>query len=209
MANPNMLSGSFTRMLLETAQQHLTSKYYQTFLTNSGLDRYSQQLPEPNEAPAATYDECGAFMGEIYKVTQGGVYSLFSQNLGHDMAARAMLMVHWIELRQRIEQEIIQPNLPLEQALSLICEWKNQVPRQPLKWRTDGKDIFTERQECIFCYHIKADKPICFARKTYLNDVLEWLTGWRFMGEETECQACDGATCAYKFRVVSTRRNRS
>jgi predicted hydrocarbon binding protein len=196
------LSGSFVRLLLETAKEHLLPRFYQKCLDEAGLERYLVSLPTEEHVPVASFLEIAGFMGNVYKLTQDGVYPLFCQNLGTTMAKNMIKQPHWLKIKARADKTLHDPLLSRDERLFKLADLKNSIPRNGVKWVYDGANLIASTNRCIYCYQIHTERPICHARKIYLGSALTWLSGWSFFGEQYQAISCGDSVCAYRFRPL-------
>jgi hypothetical protein len=196
------LSASFVKLLLETAKEHLLPRFYDKCLREAGLERFVNQLPLVSTKPVASFLEIAGFMGNVYKLTQDGVYPLFCQNLGAGMAKNMTKQPQWIEIKERADKILHNPALSRTERLTRLVEIKNSVPRNGVIWQYDGTNLIASTEKCIYCYHLKTERPICHSRKIYLGSALTWLSGWSFFGEQYQAISCGDPVCAYRFRPL-------
>jgi predicted hydrocarbon binding protein len=197
------LSASFIRLLLETSKELLPAKYYESCLQSAGMERFIRELPPAELVPVASFVEVAEYMSNVYNFTRDGVYPLFCNNLGNSMAKNLIKQPKWLEIKVKADQILHDQSFSKIEKLTKLAELKNSLPRNNVKWRLENGDLIADTEKCIFCYNLKTDKPICYARKIYLHSALTWLSGWYFVGEQFSAISCGDKTCAYRFKLLS------
>jgi hypothetical protein len=188
------------RFLLQASQELITPRLFQKFLVQSGLERFSNNLPPLELEPIATREEVANFMANIYSMMGEGVYSLFCQNVANEEFKLHTELPIMLKYRNKVVKVLNDPNLTLPEKIAGWLELNKSLPKVGINFFiSENLTIIFNSPACRYCSAIQTDKMICFVEKFYLQLLLKWLSDWNFVAEQTHSTARGDPACVIRF----------
>jgi hypothetical protein len=194
------------RFLLQTSQEHLTPRFYQRFLKESGLERFNENLPPLELVPVATREEIANFMGKAFDTMGNAVYSLFCQNVANSQFKLHAQLPLMQKYKAKVEQIINDPKLsPVEKVMGWL-EVSQRLPKiDNAYYIAEGTTVVFTAPTCRYCSAVKADAMVCYVEKFYFQLLFKWVTGWNFVIEQTHSLARGDEACVLRLSPVDAK----
>lgn len=194
-ANANM------RQLLLAAERVLTKDELDTILSQSGLERFVNELPEDNLNLEVSLDEYSRFSQAIEdKYGQGGKAVL--RRIGQETFRKALeeqpalLGVAGLALKLMPESHRLRFVL---KSVANVVQSTNPTA-DILIDESDGTFTYTEHN-CAICRGRESEHPICYLKVGELDAAMRWVVGTRYRVRETQCSAIKGQN-ACRFEII-------
>jgi hypothetical protein len=180
-----------------------------TLLRQAELTDYADHIPPLDETPSITVAQYSTFLALIYDI------------FGARGAKPIMLRggrLGAIEIRrQRPAQfalagtalKLLPAGKRMQFILSRLVEQGKDLYGTPHLLRDEGDAFVVEMPGCPYCSEITRlsiaqnkpiSKPACHIPLAVIDEMVEWITGWKHLVEETECIAVGAPAC--RFRVT-------
>lgn len=186
------IASTHFRQLLIAAERVITKDELNTLLSESGLDRFVNNIPDDNLKLEVSLDEYARFNQAIEnKYGRGGQAVL--RRIGQEMFRNALeerpALLGAAGLALKLLPESSRIHFVLNSIASVV---KSTNPAADILIdESDGTFTYTEHS-CAVCHGRESEYPICYLKIGELEAAVRWAVGTGYTIRETKCYAIKG-----------------
>jgi len=196
-------------ILITQVEEMMGRRSLLTLLRQAELTDYADHLPPLDETPSITVAQYSSFLGLIYDIFGARGAKPIMQRGGRLGAAEIR--------RQRPTQfalagtalKLLPAAKRMQFILSRLAEQGQELYGTPHHLHDEGDAFVIEMPDCPYCSEIARNstvlnkpvtKPVCYIPLAVIDEMVEWITGGKYLVEETECIATGAKAC--RFRIA-------
>jgi hypothetical protein len=205
----NRIPSLLMNILITQVDEMMGRRSLLTLLRQAELTDYAERLPPLDETPSITVAQYSNFLALIYDIFGARGAKPIMLRGGRLGAAEIR--------RQRPAQfaiagtalKLLPAGRRMQFILSRLAEQGQDLYGTPHNLRDEGDAFVMEMPGCPYCNEITrrsiaenkpVTKPACHIPLAVIDEMVEWITGWKHLIEETECIATGAKAC--RFRIT-------
>jgi predicted hydrocarbon binding protein len=180
-----------------------------TLLRQAELTQYADHIPPLDETPCITVVEYSRFLALVYDIFGAhGAQPIF-QRCGRLGAAEIRRQRPTKFALAGTALKLLPAANRMQFILSRLVEQGQEMYGTSHILHDDGDAFVIEMPGCPYCSEVARrnvtqkkmiTKPVCHIPLAAIEEMVEWVTGWRHLVEEIECVATGADAC--RFRVT-------